>query len=316
MYDFNCRVVLDSISPAGARITTMELTYPRFIHSEVLTHRDRARNSASSRAIPYPKMRAAILETPVIPIKWGAEQRGMQTGDEISGSCTICDGGGAKTEYTEGEDIICEGCGGDGQRLTQADRIWLKARDNAVASADALHALGVHKSLCNRLTEPFMWITVIMTATQWRNFFKLRVHKDAEIHFQKIAGMAKDAMDASRPVKRVLHLPYVDGSPDLAELMKLPVIQLKRISAGRCARVSYLTHDGKIDIEKDLELCERLAGADPLHASPLEHPATAADDPTTPSGPFRGWHQFRKEFENECADSVTDQVKITYNDPE
>src|SRR5689334_12194909 len=130
---FYAKVILDSMAPCGKRLTTIEARYPRFIHSEILTHRDRARNSASSRAIPWPKMMAAIMEQPAIPIRWGSEQKGMQTGGEI-----------------------------DDPEV--AERIWLRARDNAVQSARDLAELGVHKSIVNRLTEPFMWITVVMTA--------------------------------------------------------------------------------------------------------------------------------------------------------
>lgn len=258
------KIILDSISPAGARLTTLELTYPRFIHSEVLTHRDRARNSASSRAIPWPKMVARIEHDPVIPLVFGAEQQGMQTGDEVD------------------------------DRL-KAERIWLQAKQAAVYYARRLAEVGVHKSICNRITEPWMHITTIMTATEWANFFRQRCHPDAEIHFQKLACAIRDAMAVSVPVEvhtDCWHTPYIQ--PDetwIDEETRL------RVSVARCARVSYLTHDGQRSIDKDLELHDRLCNGSGFgHWSPFEHVAQAHDSRDHLSGPFRGWRQYRKLF--------------------
>jgi hypothetical protein len=342
---FDAKVVLASIGPCGIPIYTIQATYPRFIHGEVLTHRDKARNSASSRAIPWKRkgkhqvtitelppgaqiigkgqfneisldenetyeyyvancMYSYIMSNPVIPIHWGKEQTGMQSNDD---------------ELT-------------GDALVQAKRIWLEARDNAVRSADQLAALGLHKSLCNRLTEPWMWMTCLLTGTEWRNFFRLRCHPAAERHFQKIAGMIRDEISKCKP--RVLragqwHLPYFDKMTDNElmgeEIMKLniqiqepgfltesenqsgksymefAIEKAKMISAGRSARLSYLTHEGIRDFKEDINLCKKLIERDDdvLHVSPLEHINQATDDPKLRSGPMRGWKQFRKEFKNE-----------------
>jgi len=173
----------------------------------------------------------------------------------------------------------------------------LEARDNAVKSAQQLADLGVHKSLCNRLTEPFMWITVIMTATEWANFFRLRCHPDAEIHFQQIAGMIREALGASKPTEAHegdWHLPFIQ--PDERSL---PLDVLCKASVARCARVSYLTHDGKRDLSKDLELFDRLIqGSGFGHWSPHEHVAQASCS-LVRSGPFVGWLQYRKLFPQE-----------------
>lgn len=267
---FYCKVILDSVAHCEKRLTTVEIRYPRFIHSEIMTHRDRARNSASSRAIPWPKMMAAITDDPVVPIRFGSEQKGMQTGGEIDSP-------------------------------EEARRVWLEARDNAVRSAQQLASLGVHKSLCNRLTEPFMWITVVMTATEWKNFFRLRCHPDAEIHFQKIAGMIREALATSTPRQLdagMWHLPYVD-SEEFVHAVETPypgIENWKKISAARCARVSYLTQDGVRDPAKDIELFDRLANGSGFgHWSPMEHVAEALATPER-SGPFVGWKQLRKEF--------------------
>ena len=261
---FDVKIVADSISPQSKRLTTLTATYPRFIHSEIMTHRDRARNAASSRAIPWPKMMAAINDDPVIPIRFGSEQKGMQTGGEI-------------------------------ERPDLAETVWLEACDNAVRSAQMLADLGVHKSICNRITEPWMWITTLMTATEWNNFYRLRCHPDAEIHFQKIAGMMRDAMAAStpRPVAQGdWHLPFIQDDE-----RHLPLADLKRMSTARSARVSYLTHDGVPNVDKDISLFDRLIGGSGFgHYSPMEHLATPTDNDTSTGCPFHGWTPYRKEF--------------------
>lgn len=264
---FEARVICDSVSPAGCRLVTMVLTYPRFIHSEVMTHRDRARNAASSRAIPWERTLTNLIVSPVVPMWFGSEKSGMQTGEEIQGR--------------------------EAARL-----VWLDACAAAINYAEKLASLGVHKSIVNRIVEPYTWITVVMTATEWKNFLRLRCHGDAEIHMQTIAAMARDAMSASTPKELKIgewHTPFVQ--PDE---MDLDIETRKRISVARCARVSYLTHEGVRSIEKDLDLYERLAqGSGGVgHWSPFEHVAAAAD-PDERSGPFRGWRQFRKEFRNE-----------------
>jgi len=309
---YKAEVLLDSIGPTGVRLTTGVLTYPRFVHSELLTHRALSRSSASSRAIPLAKMLAAVLDDPVIPIRWGSEARGMQQGAELEAP----------------DRVICQ-CE------------WLAARDMAVSQARALAKSGLHKSLCNRLVEPWMWITVIVTATDWQNFFRLRCHPDAEPHIQKIAYMWRDAMEASVPTPRKegeWHRPYVTGndkeelSRELRVALQDPCDELvnkfragapwsglatgqgmtemlNAISAARVARVSYLTHDGKRDWRKDLELADKLRrGSGFGHWAPTEHVAQAmpassrrSDGSVEQSGNFRGWRQYRKTFQNECA---------------
>lgn len=192
---FAAKVVLDSISPAGKRLISLEFTQPRFVHAEFMTHRDRARNAASSRAIPWEKkledgtlapncMKHMIMTDPVIPIRFGREAKGMQQGEDVLSS-----------EDTE-----------------KATAIILRMRDQCVAGAEELAALGLHKSICNRYTEPWMWITVLTTATEWNNLFRLRVHPMAEIHFQTCMRMARDAIRQSKPTVLKVgdwHLPYI-----------------------------------------------------------------------------------------------------------
>lgn len=248
---YSARILADSISPHGHRLTTMEWQYPRFVHSEVMTHRVMSRNAASSRAIPAKVLRASITENPVIPLEWVTEQKlGMVGGEPLHGNDALV-----------------------------ADALWLHARDVMIQVSDELSALGVHRSLPNRIVEPFMWITIIISATEWENLFHLRVARDVEQHFYKIATMAENLYRASTP--RLItpgdpipwHLPLI-RQDDLEEwaVATLSVEDLRRISVGRCARVSYLTHDGRRDPRADIDLCDRLEAS--RHLSPFEHVAT------------------------------------------
>jgi thymidylate synthase ThyX len=269
------RVIEDSISEDGNRLTTLEVVFHRFVLAEFNTHRLFSRNSASSRAIPFRKQVNRVLEHPAVPVAWPAEQRGMVGGDEIDNAAW-------------------------------AEQEWLAARDKAVASAERLAKLGVHKSVVNRLLEPFMWHTVIVTATDWDGFWHQRCHAHAQPEIHVAADAMLEAYNNSTPrllVAGQWHMPYIEdedydavfayrGDADLGGAAGL----LRQVSAARCARVSYLTHDGVRSIEKDLELYRRLverAGGenpDPIHYSPLEHVATPGRGD---KGNFTGWDQLR-----------------------
>lgn len=272
---FGCRVECDSVSPDGVRLVTFVVTYPRCIHSELLTHRTLSRNSASSRAIPVERMIRRVEEDPFVPLYFGRNQRGMRDGGALVGP--------------EAELALAE---------------WLAARDDAVRRAKRLAACGVHKQLANRVVEPWMWITVVVTATDWANFFALRCHPDAEPHFQCIAGMMREAMAASTPQPLEYgqwHLPFVSDE-ELAEICAggdAVRQRYKLISVGRCARVSYETHDGRRDPEEDVKLAERLIAATPRHASPFEHVAGPRRRGEIVKGNLRSWRQFRHEIPQE-----------------
>ena len=146
MTKISATIVADSKNQQGDRITTMLLTYPRIIHAEMMTHRMLSKNSASSRAIPFKKMVESVQNDPFIPIAWQKEHKGMQG-----------------TEYfTDKEDI---------QRL---EDLWVLQSKEAIKSAQSLNNLQTTKQLCNRLLEPFMWHTVLITGTEFSNFFELR----------------------------------------------------------------------------------------------------------------------------------------------
>lgn len=231
-------IVLDSISSRGHRLTSVELSFPRIILAEWNTHRVFSRNSASSRAIPVKVMIERVMGDPYIPSAWGKNQKGMSASIDILGEDAVS----CRTE-------------------------WLHARDNAVYQAQKLMDLGVHKQLTNRLLEPFMWHTILNSATEWSNFFGLRDDKNAHPDIQIAAGLTRAVMASSTPKELKegeWHTPYVQENENLGS-------QLKEITSGRCARLSYLTHDGKRDAAADIGLHDQLLGNG--HMSPLEHAA-------------------------------------------
>ncbi len=251
----------------------MEVRYPRFIHSEMMTHRAFSRNAASSRAIPIKKMIAAVRDEPALPVSWGRNQSGMSAREAVSPAI---------------------------EALARAE--WHAALDDALRHAEQLSdaSIDLHKQLVNRLLEPFAWITVIITATEWANFFTQRCHADAQPEIKHIADLMLAAYRASVPRVVALgawHLPLVqDDERDL------PDDVLCKLSVARCARVSYLTHDGRRDHAKDIELYDRLLGGGANgHWSPFEHVATPAATADTRSANFVGWEQFRKRFPYEHA---------------
>lgn len=236
--EHQARILADSLSPDGARLVTFELTYPRIIHAEMMTHRVFSRNAASSRAIPVEKMIRLVNENPYIPSSWGKNQKGMQAGEDLP------------QEAAE-----------------QATQEWLKARDLAVGQAQKLLDLGLHKQLTNRLLEPFQWYTALFTGSEWDNFFHLRCHKDAHPDIRMLAEKMRDEFTSSTPKAldyNEWHMPLIfddDYDDAILENPTNPLAvqeKLCKISVGRCARVSYLTHDGKRDHSKDIELYDRL----------------------------------------------------------
>lgn len=284
------KIIEDSISESGKRITTFQLLYPRFIHAELMTHRVFSRNASSSRAIPVKKMLEMVRNEPAMPIHWGANQPGMQADNQLS----HCD-------------------------CYKAEVLWREAAQKASNVAERMMELGLHKQVANRILEPFQHISVVLTTTELENWFELRRHKDAQPEIQHLATEMGVVLGRSTPKllkEGEWHLPYVtleernDGffnaNPDNAAL-------LRQISAARCCRVSYLKHDGSAaSIADDLELCDKLVGARPLHASPFEHQATpdeyvkegkfgGVDGWKQPylHGNFVGWIQHRKLIEDQ-----------------
>lgn len=232
------KVIAHSTAPFHPNIVTLQLRYPRFIHAEFMTHRMFSRNASSSRAIPVTKLLAQVEEQPAMPIHWGKNQPGMQADEALPSNATE----------------------------------WKQAAWHAVEHATVLNEQNYHKQIVNRLTEPFQFISVVVTATEWDNFFKLRLHPAAQPEIHELANVMYTAIDCSTPQllrKGQWHLPYVPEEEQEGVGMEM----LRSLSAARCARVSYLNHDStKPNPLKDIELANTLLDAG--HMSPFEHQAT------------------------------------------
>jgi len=241
MYDV--KIIRDSINEIGNRLTTFSITLPRIVLAEFNTHRMLSRNSASSRAIPVEKRISMVEGAPFIPEAFGRNQKGMQASENLSG---------------EDEEM--------------SKQEWLLACQDAIYRARQLNARQVHKQLANRVIEPYCWQTILLTATDFENYFALRTSSEAQPEIQKPSQMMLDAYNRHSPTylkEGEWHLPLTDDLPQL--LLTYTMKEVRKISIGRCARVSYLTHEGTRDPEADLNLYNRLLISG--HMSPFEHVA-------------------------------------------
>ena len=294
-------IVADSISPDGIRLTTFQLRYWRPIHSELMTHRVFSRNAGSSRARPSERIIQQVRDEPWGPIHWGLNQAGMQANQELP------------EPYK-----------------SDAKHFWKRAANMAADAAEVFVSMNTHKQIVNRLLEPFTYIDVLVTATDFANWFALRDHPAAQPEIQELARLMKFASDESIPKELhggQWHLPYITEEDwkaaekycqigritrDMPSYKEKLAVVLK-ISTARCARVSYKAFDGNVaPIEKDLELYDQLLGSQPMHASPAEHQATPDQlsqylegtpkvewEKPNLHGNFRGWIQYRKTLPNE-----------------
>ena len=293
----SAKVIKDSISPDGVRITTLELEYPRIIHSELMTHRVFSRNSASSRAIPVSKVIELVESNPAMPVHWGKNQAGMQAKEEL-----------------------------DDLKKEAVRQLWLEAAKQAVSIAKVMADIGGHKQVVNRILEPFQHMKVVVTSTEWANWDWLRDHPDADPTIHALAKEMKRVRNESTPEELFYgewHLPYVNSERSKVYAERnyfdehgepITLEQARMISASCCAQTSYRKQDGSL--EKAEDIFKKLVESEPCHASPVEHQATPAErsdtrlemfeegvthrckDYWTWSGNFRGWIQFRQLLPN------------------
>ena len=267
MFKPTAKVICDSLNTmTGDRLTTMIIKYHRFIHSEFMTHRVFSRSSSSSRAIPVNKLIQNVIDDDVYPIHWGKNQKGMQAFKEISD-------------------------------IEQAKRLWEVARNNAINSARQLSDLGIHKQVVNRLLEPFSTITVIVSGTDWVNFFKQRCHIDAQPEIRILANEMFVAYANSNPLELYegdWHLPFLKMQDFEEEPFNIS--RQLEISAGRCARSSYLNHEGVRNLSEDVVLHDRLLASEPKHLSPFEHQALVQPKSEYFAN-FKGFKQYRRFIE-------------------
>lgn len=298
----SAKIIGDSISPQGERLTSFELVFPRYILAEFNTHREFSRNSASSRAIPYEKFKQSVLDNPFIHSAWQKPHKGMQ----------------GKEYYTEPKTIEI------------LNKLHLKARDNAVEISSHLNSIGVTKQVCNRYLEPFMWHKVIMTTSEpgLKNFFDLRCPQyyfepanksyksrkewidnwnatfeegidvsrkaeytdwydlfflqqnvaDGEIHISLLAEKMYDAYNESKP-KELLegdyHIPFNEDIEFVELTTGLSLEDKIKVSIGMCARVSYtpVGDNSILSAQTYINIYDKMVKADPFHASPFEHVA-------------------------------------------
>ena len=327
----------DSITKRGERLSTLEVELPRLILPEYNTHKAVSRNSASSRAIPAKKQLKRVMADPFVPDIFGRNQSGMNP--DLDRPLTEIEIAEASKYWLEGRDAAVEtavkmligerALGGIAKQLT--GKTWARTPksnrfDTMAQVIDAIpndltddfevhEALGltveellnVHKQYTNRVLEPYMWHTIITSGTEWENLFALRINSNAQREFMLAATAMREAMQGSVPIEMVddgsnWHLPFFDNyTGEDAEIWSTSIEKSKLISVGRCARVSYLTHDGKRSVDKDIEL--GLSLLKDGHMSPFEHvarPMTDEEYETSPySGNFQGWIQARKQIPNE-----------------
>lgn len=251
-----------------------------------MTHRVFSRNSASSRAIPIERMIKDISEDPFIPEWWGKAQPGMQAFEQV-----------------------------DGEWADYCEITWLHGLEQAIYHAIMLMKAGLHKQVVNRLLEPWMHIEVVLSGTEFTNFFMLRRDEMAEPHIRHLANDMWKLYHESKPVLRgnlgpsycrrdsdpestkqsEWHLPFiVDG------FRPRPRLDLIKESVAHAAWVSYGNAAGKEGFtQEDVNrVYEKLVGSQPIHASPLEHVAVACNEPHR-HGNFVGWCQWRKFVDGE-----------------
>lgn len=263
---FKATVIADSLNTINpSRLVIFEVTFPRFILAEVNTHRAPSRNSASSRAIPIARQLELIEEHPFIPEAFSLNKAGMSA-----------------DEYVRPGDP-------DYNKLVD---IWLSAKDNAVRSTRVLSNYGIHKQHANRLIEPFMWHTAIISGTEWDNFWDLRISPHAQPEINKLATLMKEAYDASAPDTLSIgewHLPYVDDDEKETQTLTQCIIS----SSARTAAASYNRQHLK-DYPKEYVRYSGLV--ENKHMSPLEHPATPTNNIDDQAN-FKGFKQARRFIE-------------------
>jgi thymidylate synthase ThyX len=276
-------VVADSVSPDGKRLTSVSIVAHRFVLAEINTHRMLSRSYRSSRAVPVAKLLAEVRTNPAMPVYWGANEKGMQASGELDDASTV-----------PGWTLTARGV---------AEKQWRGAAYEAARAAELLAATGLHKQIANRVLEPFLAVSGIITATEWDNFFGLRLHSAAQPEFRVLAEAIWRAMKSSTPAilePGLWHTPYVDltDEHDRAQIAKAcrrdpkdgtcdlddSIAAALKMSVARCARNSYASFDTgrRSTLEEDLATYAKLnvPGTEsydptsPIHASPAEHQAT------------------------------------------
>lgn len=274
----SAKIIKHSITEWGQEIVTFELEYPRIVHSELMTHKILSKSSASSRAIPILTMIKAVWNNPAAPVSWGKNQAGMSAREDLTG-----------------------------WRLSAAKIVWnLASKVNCLFSF-TLAKIGAHKQIANRLTEASSFIKVLVTGTNFENWYKLRDHKDADPTIRQLAANMRAAHQASTPKLLKFgqwHLPYIED-----DCLAFDITSKLKLSSSLCAQTSYRKADESLD--KAYRIYDKLVDSEPAHFSPMEHQATPLYDESSVlfthkdklgrlwSGNFCGWGQYRQQIQHE-----------------
>jgi len=281
----SAEVIADSINIFGDRITTLKLHYHRFIHAEFLRHRMFSHSVSSSRAIPVEKVINQVKDFPAVPIYWGKNKPGMSADEEV-------------------DDIKESRLGWESSAFFMAN------------IAEKMINQNLHKQVTNRILEPYQFINQVVTATDFDNFFYLRLHKDAQPEIQELARVMHEAMAYSEPkeLRNDFHMPFIDSEM----LDEFGVHKCIKISASVCAQTSYRTANFSSEVAE--KIYKKLAFSKPVHASPFEHiafPFTEEEmmirrkaynlldghgieaNQTLYSRNFKGWTQYRTLIEDD-----------------
>lgn len=312
----------NAADPSGNVLSCLLLRYPRCIHAEVMTHKMLMKNSASSRAIPVKKLIQSIKDDPFVPLHWGKNQKGMQAYEECDAKVRIW----KRTEHM-----------GSIPENMSNEKAWLHGMKQMLEIAEAFDKAGYHKQIVNRLIEPWMHITVLVSGMDkigWSNFIGLRDHEAAEPHIQVLAKEVRKCLEED-PIQTLQpgewHLPFVTAedwaeadaftrhgsdvypnSDDPRSAEQIAFENLRKLSTARCASVSYKTIEGfDMDLANATRIHDQLVGSTPAHMSPAEHIAQADDASPGRDGmmswnrpsqhrAFSGFRQYRAMLPGEC----------------
>ena len=254
--NISAKVICDSLSEAGVRLTTFEVEAPRIILAEINTHNAISKNCSSTRAITLKKAIEQVQENGFTPLYWGKKKAGMSASEE-----------------TDDIDFVSQ--------------IWDASKQSMIHRVEILDQEELHKQITGRLLEPFQMIKQVLTATDFDNFFNLRIHPTAQPEILMLAYKMYKALESSNPFELKsgeYHLPYVDRwrnedgelhystENEYGDNVWLDLDSAIKISGSCVAQVSYRNTDMSLD--KAENIFDRLIQADVLHASVFEHLGT------------------------------------------
>lgn len=255
----------------GNRITTFRLTIPTHTRTHLLTHRKLSRNSSSTRA-----MRLEDCDFGYIPAEWPLENNRM---------CPM---------------EVCD----DQDAIQEAEKLWVSQKDSILEAITKRNDI-IHREIYSRLLDPWKLHTVLVTATDFLNFFALRRTPHAQESIRYVANemfyLLEDYYSKYKVKHNIpIHLPFISEKEMDHAIATDTITSLFDISAARCAGVSYSNNF------KPVDSCNKLAAKlkRDKHMSPFEHQAIFCDSDIRHNifdlhGNFCDYvYQYRKIIEN------------------